>query len=251
MVGNMSPDYKQYRKRKKESDFVNYYNNRKERVNSCIILALDVLDYREGQKILNMLEGYLSAVKINYPFLLYSGANNIKKLIQSYDIPFIGDFKIADIDATNRKIADFMFRLGFHALIAHACIGYRGALDGLFSCAEKHGGGVILVTSMSHPGAQEFMPDKIELAKFADEIGADGIIAPATRPEEIKILRNVISGNMLIFTPGIGAQGGSAKEAMLSGSNGLIIGRTIYESKKPVETIKMILDNIGLYGEQG
>jgi len=41
-----------------------------------------------------------------------------------------------------------------------------------------------------------------------------------------------------IFSPGVGTQGGSAKEVISSGTNYLIVGRTILNSKNPVNTAK-------------
>jgi orotidine-5'-phosphate decarboxylase len=61
--------------------------------------------------------------------------------------------------------------------------------------------------------------------------GADGIIAPATRPEHAKKLRAVI-GEKKIYAPGIGAQGGDL-QAITSIVDGIIVGRAIYESGNP------------------
>jgi orotidine-5'-phosphate decarboxylase len=61
--------------------------------------------------------------------------------------------------------------------------------------------------------------------------GADGIIAPATRPERVKVLRNIV-GNRKILSPGIGAQGGDAA-AVAAIVDGIIIGRAIYEAEDP------------------
>jgi len=62
---------------------------------------------------------------------------------------------------------------------------------------------------MSHPGAAEFFHEGTaeRIAHLAIECGADGIIAPATRPERVRGLRDIV-GNRKILSPGIGAQGG-------------------------------------------
>ena len=64
------------------------------------------------------------------------------------------------------------------------------------------------------------------------ECGADGIIAPATRPERVKVLREIV-GNRKILSPGIGAQGGDA-DAVAKIVDGIIVGRAIYEAEDPV-----------------
>jgi orotidine-5'-phosphate decarboxylase len=63
------------------------------------------------------------------------------------------------------------------------------------------------------------------------ECGADGIIAPATRPERVKVLRRII-GNRKILSPGVGAQGGDVA-AVAKIVDGIIVGRAIYEAEDP------------------
>jgi len=41
-----------------------------------------------------------------------------------------------------------------------------------------------------------------------------------------------------IFSPGVGTQGGDATEVISSGTNYLIVGRTILNSKNPVAVAK-------------
>jgi orotidine-5'-phosphate decarboxylase len=91
---------------------------------------------------------------------------------------------------------------------------------------------------MSHPGATEFFRGGIaeKIARMAIECGADGIIAPATRPERVKALRKIV-GNRKILSPGVGAQGGDA-DAVADLVNGIIVGRQIYTAEKPGEAAK-------------
>jgi orotidine-5'-phosphate decarboxylase len=63
------------------------------------------------------------------------------------------------------------------------------------------------------------------------ECGADGIIAPATRPDRIDVLRQIV-GNRKILSPGIGAQGGDARMVARL-VDGIIVGRAIYEAANP------------------
>ena len=86
---------------------------------------------------------------------------------------------------------------------------------------------------MSHPGATEFFHGGAaeKIAALAMECGADGIIAPATRPERTKALRKII-GTRKILSPGVGAQGGDAK-AIAKIVDGIIVGRAIYEAEDP------------------
>jgi orotidine-5'-phosphate decarboxylase len=71
-----------------------------------------------------------------------------------------------------------------------------------------------------------------QLARLAVEVGASGVIAPATRPERIAHVRSIV-GKLLILSPGVGAQGGSAVDAVRHGADYVIVGRSIYGDPDP------------------
>ncbi|MFZ3148944.1 MAG: orotidine 5'-phosphate decarboxylase / HUMPS family protein, partial [Methanothrix sp.] len=74
---------------------------------------------------------------------------------------------------------------------------------------------------------------------LAVEVGAAGVVAPATRPDRIKLIRSII-GERIIISPGVGAQGGSARAALQAGADYLIVGRSVYEAEDPVASAKQI-----------
>ena len=82
-----------------------------------------------------------------------------------------------------------------------------------------------------------------ELARMGCENGAKGFIAPATRPDRVKLVRSIV-GDRLILTPGVGAQGGSASAAIEAGADYVIVGRAIYESDDPAGVAKTIAESI-------
>jgi orotidine-5'-phosphate decarboxylase len=86
---------------------------------------------------------------------------------------------------------------------------------------------------MSHPGAGEFFHGGTaeRIAALAVSLGADGIIAPATRPDRVKTLRGIV-GKKKIYSPGIGAQGGDPG-ALAGLVDGIIVGRQIYGAADP------------------
>jgi orotidine-5'-phosphate decarboxylase len=91
---------------------------------------------------------------------------------------------------------------------------------------------------MSHPGGNEFFSGGIaeRIASGAMDAGADGIIAPATRPDRVKILRGII-GRKKILSPGVGTQGGDA-DAVAALVDGIIVGRSIYDAPDPAAAAK-------------
>ena len=86
---------------------------------------------------------------------------------------------------------------------------------------------------MSHPKGGEFF-DIERFCSIALEIGATGVVAPATRPEDVSRIRELV-GNLEIISPGVGAQGGNSSETLRAGADFIIVGRGIYLSDNPGE----------------
>jgi len=203
-----------------------------------LILALDVTGHDRAVAVVESARDYLDAVKINWPLVLGAGPSIISELSESAFI--ICDFKIADIPNTNRLIVEQARALGASAVIAH---GFTGE-DSLRACIDAIEGQVFVVAEMSHPGGQEFTtPHSERMAQMAKELGALGIVAPATRPERISRLREII-GTLKIISPGVGAQGGNASDAIAAGADFIIVGRAIYDSPDPAGSAAKIAEEI-------
>jgi len=67
---------------------------------------------------------------------------------------------------------------------------------------------------------------------MAVELGAAGIVAPATRPERLNLFRQIV-GDKLILSPGVGAQGGTVADPIRAGADYIIVGRAIYDAANP------------------
>jgi len=196
-----------------------------------LILALDVTEKKKALVIAHACASHLDAIKIGYPLVLSAGLS-IAGELENEGLPLIADFKVADIPNTNQLICDQVFSAGFSGII---CQGFTG-MDSVKACvasARAHKGECYVVAEMSHPGGKEFFSGGIaeQIASNAVIAGADGIIAPATRPDRVRILRGFV-GNKKILSPGIGTQGGDA-DAVASLVDGIIVGRSIYEAPDP------------------
>jgi len=203
-----------------------------------LILALDVTCREQALSLAGELKDYFDAIKIGYPLILSAGLGIVKEI--SATLPVIADLKVADIPNTNRLICEAVLGAGASGIIAQAFPGK----DSLLACAKSaaaHGADLFVVTEMSHPGAELFMAPLAEkMARLAVEAGASGVVAPATRPERIKLIRSII-GERIIISPGVGAQGGSAGAVLQAGADYLIVGRSIYEAEDPVASAKKLL----------
>jgi orotidine-5'-phosphate decarboxylase len=198
------------------------------KLKSRLILALDITDRNEANAMVSEVAGSIDAVKVNYPFALSCGMGAVRELAEKTDV--ICDFKIADIPNTDRLIVEQVVQSGAKGIICHAFPGR----DSLEACIKAAAGmDVFVVTEMSHPGAEMFMAPVAErMARLAVEVGASGIIAPATRPEKVMALRKIVGG-LKILSPGVGAQGGSAADTVRAGADYVIVGRAIYRAKDP------------------
>jgi orotidine-5'-phosphate decarboxylase len=206
-----------------------------------LILALDVTSRKRALFLTELLKDRFDAIKIGYPLILSSGLGIVQEI--SKLAPVIADLKIADIPNTNRLICEAVLEKGASGIIAHAFPG----MDSLRACidsAAAYEADLFVVTEMSHPGAELFMAPLAEnLARLAVEVNAAGVVAPATRPEKIRLIRSII-GNRMIISPGVGAQGGSALQAIQAGADYLIVGRSIFEAEDPKKSADRVLFEI-------
>ncbi|MFN3527768.1 MAG: orotidine-5'-phosphate decarboxylase [Candidatus Altarchaeaceae archaeon] len=192
------------------------------------------LDTEKALKIFDEIQEYFAGIKINRTFTDKFGFEILKNL-RKYDIPIIADFKIADIPDTNRILAENAKNAGFDAITVHAFIGADSIL------AVKEIIDPILIVGMSHEGAKEFISKNLEnFCKLALNLKIKAVIAPSTRIEEIKKVREILN-DVLIFSPGVGKQGGKYGDAIKAGANFEMIGRSIYESENPKKEILKIL----------
>ena len=207
-------------------------------MNSRLILALDVTDPERAMGIAKEAAPHLAFVKVNYPLVLSAGLDVVTEISKS--VPVICDFKVADIPNTNRLIAEAAYGAGAQGLIVH---GFTGT-ESVSACKSSEDKDLFVVITMSHPGGGEFF-DIDKFSTIAKQAGATGVVAPATRPEDITEVREKV-GNLKIISPGVGAQGGSAKDAIDAGADYIIVGRSIYQSENPAEVAYQYSQSIGV-----
>ncbi len=232
------------------NEIVNKMLYRSKETSSRIILAFDldsVEDYERGKNLLNLVEPYLVGVKFGYPTILSFGLERIKEvilLLRERGLVSIADAKIADVSHTNSKIARILFRNGFDAVIAHGFMGFKGSLDGLSRTVKEENKALFVLATMSNEGASVIM-DKVVEQIIRESLLAEpsGFVVPATRPAMIKKVKELLpmSNELVLLSPGVGAQGAPYGSAIANGAHFEIIGRSIYESAKPLEEVKKII----------
>ena len=196
------------------------------------------------------LNPYLCGIKLNFHLLLPLSAKEIIKINKTahdYGLQTIADIKLNDIGNTNRVTTEHLWNLGFDAVIANPIMGLD-SLKNLVKSSHKEKNGVITLCHMSAPEARLSYDMEIKLGKkqqlyqlflnWALTAKVDGIVVGATFPKIIQYCSKQAGKNLSIFSPGVGTQGGNASEVISSGTDYLIVGRTILNARNPITVAK-------------
>ena len=204
------------------------------------------------------LNPYLCGIKLNFHLLLPLSAKEIIKINKTahdYGLQTIADIKLNDIGNTNRVTTGHLWNLGFDAVIVNPIMGLD-SLKNLVKSSHKEQKGVITLCHMSAPEAKLSYDMEIKMGKkqrlyqlflnWALIAKVDGIVVGATFPKIIQYCSKKAEKNLSIFSPGVGTQGGNAQKVISSGTNYLIVGRTILNAKNSVDVAKELhLQSIG------
>jgi orotidine-5'-phosphate decarboxylase len=206
---------------------------------------------QETLKIISQTAKHAVAFKINrhliLPLGIAEGIPRILDKIHDEGLTAIIDCKLNDIGNTNKTIAKYYFDAGFDAMIVNPLVGMDGGLDSVFEMATNRKRGIIVLCYMSHPAAKDgygltIAPDDkakkaeplyIRFARQARLWDVDGVIVGATHPEKIQEIRAVLGDEIPILSPGVGAQGASARIAIDAGASYVIVARSIVEAPDP------------------
>ena len=216
---------------------------------SRIIVALDPAPVKRNLKqfairTIDAVAGDCCAVKMNFHLLLPLSSREIAEVTKrahSRQLLCIADIKLNDIGDTNEVALEHLARMGFDAVIANPFMGVN-TLASLAKRARALGMGVIALVYMSHPDAGEGyglqahgdMMYRIFLDR-AVKAKVDGIVVGATQTDILSEIsekkKELKVSSLAVYSPGVGAQGGDARQAVESGSDYLIIGRSIVQTK--------------------
>lgn len=219
---------------------------------SPVILALDPAPGIKNPKqfaikTINAVARHVCAIKMNFHLLLPLSLRQVSEITAAAHLSglqCIADIKLNDIGNTNEVALTQLVRMGFDAVIANPFMGAE-ELASLVKKAHQLNVGVIALVYMSHPDAKDgygletrrgmLYRTFLDRAARAD---ADGIVVGATQTEilkEIMLEKKQAGLSIPVYSPGVGAQGGDVETAMKSGTDYLIVGRSIIEAKDPAE----------------
>ncbi len=210
---------------------------------------------RRAAKVLTQTSDHLCALKLNRQMVLILGLREVGRGLigqaHRLGLPVIMDAKLNDIGYTNEAVANLYYSAGFDAVIASPFVGWEDGLEPLLRTARKQRRGVLMLCYMSHTGASatygatvkdpnDGRPKKFYrlFAEKSLEWKPDGLVVGATSPSIIKEVSRIVHGRIPIFSPGVGIQGGTPREARRAGADYLIVGRSIYQAADPAAAAK-------------
>nr|WP_052296965.1 orotidine 5'-phosphate decarboxylase / HUMPS family protein [Pyrolobus fumarii] len=189
----------------------------------------------------NVLRGRVAGFKVGWPLLLRAGIDRVYNIFSRLEGLRVLDLKLADIGHVMRLVLEDIVD-AFDAVIAHAFVGVEGALDELSEFLSERGARLILVYSMSHPGARATLDTCRDVVdKVVQRVKPWGLVVPATRPEVIREARGRYP-DIVLVSPGVGAQGAEPGSAICAGADYEIIGRAIAWADDPVLSLRTLAE---------
>lgn len=217
-----------------------------------LILALDVKEPVEAERLLETLGAHLRHVKVG-PRLFSAGGLSFVRRVMSAGFKVFLDLKLHDIPNTISEAVDLLARSGIWALTLHASGGEDMLRAALSAKDQAHSDvlllGVTVLTSVDQRSLDKSCPgsrlrNTLESrALLCKDCGFDGIVCS---PRDLPLLGKFFTEEFLRVVPGIrdGKESlddqkrtAGLEEAMDMGADFVVIGRPIIKASSPVEAM--------------
>ncbi|MCS7142598.1 MAG: orotidine 5'-phosphate decarboxylase [Aigarchaeota archaeon] len=196
--------------------------------NSRLIVAIDeegVLKGLEGA--LRSLERCAVGIKLGYVALIVLSIEKISSIISEWrdDFYFMADLKLADIPHINEQIGKRLLDAGFDGATVH--LFQRGLEEVRMEALPE----LIGILAMSH---RSVLLDRLfeTNLRYARRVGMKGVVVGARKRS---IIASAKRGGFVVFSPGIGAQGGRDVTALTYGADFEIVGRRLLIDPRLIE----------------
>ncbi len=229
-----------------------------------LIVALDVPNLKEAEKLVKKLSGLVKIFKIGKELFTSAGPEAVR-MVHSYKSQVFLDLKFHDIPNTVGAACEAATRLKVFMLNVHALGGKNmmfRAVQSVHQAAAKYQIkpprllAVTILTSMKDQDLKEvgikkkLREEALDLAILASKCGLDGVVASG---QEIDLIRRATGKHFLVVTPGVRPVWAShgdqkriitPKEAIDKGADFIVIGRPITGHPNPRIAAKRILEEI-------
>ncbi len=222
------------------------------RKKTMVVLAADLRTMDGLIELIDSVGPHIAALKTHVDLVDDWSATSWAKLCEKakeHDLLIFEDRKFADIGPISRgqMAGVYDIRSWANIVTAHGISG-PDIVDGLCAGWDDVGreGGVLLLAQMSSRGnllGLEGYTDSMVQEGISNS-GVFGFIGNGSRANELAALREKVGNKKLIWTPGVnlavgdgemGQRYGAPDQAVLAGSDGIIVGSGIYKSDAPVE----------------
>lgn len=202
-----------------------------------------------NRSIIDATKDLVCAYKPNMAFYESAGQAGLEELhktieyIQLTGIPVILDAKRADIGNTSAHYAKAVFDIFMaDAVTVNPYMGFD-SIEPFLKYEDK---GIFVLCLTSNPGSADFQTNiYLEVARKVKEwnkVGNCGLVVGATKPEQLKKVREIV-GDMPILIPGVGAQQGDLKAVV--GKHSIInASRSIIYAKDPKKAAQELREKI-------
>lgn len=229
-------------------------------VDSKVVVALDFDQLSQANNFIDKLDPSLCKLKVGKEMFTHFGPDFVKSLVNK-DFKVFLDLKFHDIPNTVAKACIAAADLGVWMINVHASGGpvmMEQAVKGLDSFAQNRPLliAVTVLTSMDQAQLTAIGVNAtpaqhvLNLAQLSKSSGLDGVVCSA---QESSILKQTLGKDFILVTPGIRPEGSdkgdqirvmTPKQAILAGSDYLVIGRPVTQSKDPIATLLEINKSI-------
>jgi orotidine-5'-phosphate decarboxylase len=223
-----------------------------------IVVALDFDQLNMAAAFVDKLDPKLCRLKVGKEMFTHFGPSFVSSLVdKNYDV-FL-DLKFHDIPNTVAKACQAAADLGVWMVNVHASGGPK-MMEYARESLDKYAANrplliaVTVLTSMDQHQLSaigiESTPDQqvLKLANLTYDCGLDGVVCSAQESTLLKshFLKSSTARDFKLVTPGIRPEGSdkgdqmrvmTPKEAILAGSDYLVIGRPITQSADPLNTL--------------
>jgi len=230
--------------------------NQNQKARERLIIALDVPDIQEAERIVAEIGEDACFYKIGYQLVFAGGLSLARDLIAEGKQVFL-DMKLLDIDNTIAKGVENIAKTGVSMLTIHA---YPKAMSAAVKANEGSQLtllGVTVLTSMDSGDLTEAgygMTNPLSLVKRRAEqafnAGMGGIVCS---PCEAEAVRPIVGTDMAVVTPGIRLAGSDPDDqkrimtpdkAIKAGASHLVVGRSVIHATDKKAAVREIIQHM-------
>ena len=228
-----------------------------------IIFPLDVPDYNEAMKLVNLLKDHVGLFKVGLELFISQGPTILRLIHETAGNKIFLDLKLHDIPATVTRAFLAASAFGPEFISVH-CDGSEGLLRGVTknNPLKTKVLAVTLLTSLNKETlknlgyAIKYIDDITALvllrAQMAKKAGCQGVVCSG---HEVSMLKKEVGNDMIAVTPGIRPAWSlvgnddqkrivTPQTAVENGADYIVVGRPIRDADDPVSAAKKVAEEI-------